>query len=77
MVHYPAVQLAAQEEIDRIIGTDRLPTHSDRGSLPYLEALYKEVSRWHPVVPLGIPHALDSKTDDNYRGKYHLMEHTR
>ncbi|KAF8599312.1 cytochrome P450 [Ceratobasidium sp. AG-I] len=68
MVHYPAVQAAAQAEIDRIIGTDRLPVYKDRNLLPYLEALYKEVMRWHPVAPLGIPHALDTKADDNYRG---------
>jgi len=50
---YPEVQAKAQSEIDRIIGTNRLPRHEDRNSLPYLNALIKEVLRWNPVAPLG------------------------
>ncbi|KAG8704975.1 hypothetical protein FRC08_001915 [Ceratobasidium sp. 394] len=68
MVHYPSVQQAAQDEIQRVVGTDRLPTYSDRDSLPYIEALYKEVLRWHPVTPLGLPHTLSSGQDDVYQG---------
>lgn len=49
----PTVQNAAQEEIDRVVGQDRLPTLSDWDSLPYVVALVKEVLRWHPVVPQG------------------------
>ncbi|KAG9088543.1 hypothetical protein FS749_002077, partial [Ceratobasidium sp. UAMH 11750] len=68
MVHYPSIQQAAQDEIQRVVGTDRLPTYSDRDSLPYIEALYKEVLRWHPVTPLGLPHTLSSGQDDVYQG---------
>ncbi|KAH9951190.1 cytochrome P450 monooxygenase [Amylocystis lapponica] len=56
----------AQEEIDRVIGRERLPDFDDRSSLPYLECLIKEVYRWHPVGPLGVPHRVMS--DDQYRG---------
>ncbi|KAG8747883.1 hypothetical protein FRC10_010502 [Ceratobasidium sp. 414] len=59
---------AAQDEIQRVVGTDRLPTYSDRDSLPYIEALYKEVLRWNPVTPLGLPHTLSSGKDDVYQG---------
>ena len=45
MSHYPDVYRKAQEEIDRIIGHERLPDLSDRGSLPYLEALVMELYR--------------------------------
>ena len=45
MSHYPDVYRKAQEEIDRIIGHERLPALSDRGSLPYLEALVMELYR--------------------------------
>jgi cytochrome P450 len=72
MVHYPEVQAIAQAEIDRVVGQDRLPTYSDRLSLPYVEAVYKEVLRWHPVAPLGVPHCLDWDKDDVYRGESHL-----
>ncbi|KAG9103974.1 hypothetical protein FRC06_006413 [Ceratobasidium sp. 370] len=67
MVHYPSIQRTAQDEIQRVVGTDRLPTYSDRDSLPYIEALYKEVLRWHPVTPLGLPHTLSSGEDDVYQ----------
>lgn len=50
---YPEVQRKAQEEIDRVVGNDRLPTIADRPNLPYIEALIKEVLRWNPVAPLG------------------------
>ena len=50
---YPEVQAKAQREIDQVVGTNRLPSHKDRNSLPYLDALIKEVLRWNPVVPLG------------------------
>ncbi|QRV76457.1 cytochrome P450 family protein [Ceratobasidium sp. AG-Ba] len=68
MIHYPEIQKIAQAEIDRVVGHDRLPTYDDRSVLPYIEALYKEVLRWHPVAPLAIPHCLDSVKDDIYRG---------
>lgn len=53
MVLYPEAQKKAQEEIDQVIGTDRLPDYADRRSLPYIEAFYREVMRWHPITPLG------------------------
>ena len=45
MLHYPDVYRKAQEEIDRVIGRERLPELTDRGSLPYLEALVTELYR--------------------------------
>ncbi|KAF7375542.1 putative monooxygenase [Mycena sanguinolenta] len=64
----PSVQCKAQEEIDRVIGPDRLPVIQDRASLPYVRALMAEVFRWHPAVPLGIAHALTQ--DDIYDGMH-------
>ena len=52
MALHPDAQRKAQAEIDEVVGTDRLPLVSDRGSLPYVEALVKEVIRWHPMVPM-------------------------
>lgn len=68
MVLFPEVQRKAQEELDRIVGTDRLPTLADRPSLPYNNAVMKEVLRWHPVAPTGIPHV--AAEDDNYNGMF-------
>lgn len=53
MTLFPDVQKKAQAQIDAVIGVDRLPTFADRGSLPYVEAVVKEVLRWHTVTPLG------------------------
>ena len=53
MTLYPEVQLKAQQEIDRVIGRDRLPTFEDRSSLPYINAIVLEVLRWGVVGPLG------------------------
>ncbi|EUC59551.1 cytochrome P450 family oxidoreductase [Rhizoctonia solani AG-3 Rhs1AP] len=68
MLHYPEVQKAAQAEIDRVVGSDRLPSFTDHDSLPYVEAIYKEVLRWQPLAPIGIPRKLASESDDEYSG---------
>ena len=54
MTLYPEVQRKAQAEIDKIIGKSRLPDFSDESALPYVQAVLKEVLRWHPVTPLGL-----------------------
>ncbi|EEA29076.1 hypothetical protein TMatcc_002549 [Talaromyces marneffei ATCC 18224] len=56
MILFPEAQKKAQEEIDRVVGTDRLPGVADRPNLPYLNAMVKEVLRWHPVAPMCLPH---------------------
>ena len=53
MVLYPEAQQKAQDEIDAVVGTGRLPDFDDEASLPYVSALCQEVQRWHPVAPLG------------------------
>lgn len=52
MALHPEKQKAAQTEIDRVIGEDRLPIIEDREKLPYVNAVIKEVMRWHPALPL-------------------------
>ncbi|KAM6494414.1 Cytochrome P450, partial [Amanita muscaria] len=56
MALHPDAQRRAQEEIDRVVGSHRLPSFDDRPSLLYVEALYREVQRWCPVFPAGLPH---------------------
>ena len=62
MMVYPEAQRKAQEEIDIVIGNDRLPKFDDRRDLPYTEALLKEVLRWHSITPVAFPHV---STEDN------------
>ena len=46
MLQYPETQRKAQEEIDSLLGRQgRLPSLSDRESLPYTTALVREVFR--------------------------------
>jgi len=52
MIKYPEALRKAQEEIDSVIGHSRLPTFSDRPSLPYVEAMLTETLRWGCPVPL-------------------------
>ncbi|KAF3222032.1 hypothetical protein TWF106_005810 [Orbilia oligospora] len=62
----PEVQRRAQEEIDTVIGKDRLPNLQDRPNLPYLEAVLTETLRWISVVPLGLVHTSDK--EDEFQG---------
>ncbi|OSD02803.1 cytochrome P450 [Trametes coccinea BRFM310] len=68
MVLHPQVLQRAQEEIDMVVGSKRLPDFDDRENLPYVEAIFQEVLRWRPVVPLGIPHS--TMEDDTYDGMF-------
>jgi cytochrome P450 len=45
MVLNPEIQEKARKELDRVIGRDRLPRLSDRGTLPYIERLFYETIR--------------------------------
>ncbi len=66
MVKFQDVQRKAQEEIDRVVGTSRLPGFEDREKLPYIDALVKEAARWWPVAPMGFPHT--ATEDVEYEG---------
>jgi len=68
MAMYPEVQRRAQKEIDEVVGSKRLVNYDDWSSLPYVEALLREVLRWRPVAPLSLPHS--TTTDDVYKGYY-------
>ena len=68
MALHPDAQKKAQEEIDRVVGNQRLPDFHDRKSLPYTEAVYREVMRIRPVLPMGVPHT--SIEDDVYNGYF-------
>lgn len=46
MVLFPDVQTRAHEELDRVVGNDRLPELADRDQLPYCLALCKEILRY-------------------------------
>lgn len=63
MVLYPDIQDKMQKEIDEVIGFHRVPSMTDKGSLPFTEATIMEVQRLTVVVPLAIPHMTSVTTE--------------
>jgi hypothetical protein len=53
MALHPTVFKKAQEEINAVVGTQRLPSILDKANLPYLNALILELFRWIVVAPNG------------------------
>ncbi|KAF7346478.1 hypothetical protein MSAN_01875900 [Mycena sanguinolenta] len=64
----PEVVKKAQNELDAVVGPGSLPGFEHRSALPYCEAVFREVFRWGPILPLGIPHA--ASEDDIYEGYF-------
>ncbi|THH19224.1 hypothetical protein EUX98_g8816 [Antrodiella citrinella] len=73
MAMFPDAQKKAQAELDRVVGPNRLPEFEDIENMPYIRATVMETSRWLPVVPFGVPHAVIA--DDVYNG-YHIPKGT-
>lgn len=78
---YPEVQRKAHEELDHVVGHDRLPTVEDGKNLPYCHAIIKEVSmpssfsRYFELIHTGRTDAqslLAGNSPCIYRG-YHLQ----
>ncbi|KAF4572661.1 hypothetical protein EYR36_007171 [Pleurotus pulmonarius] len=68
MACYPEAQSKAQAEIDQVLGSAQLPVLEDYGNLPYLNALIKEarnLHRFRPIVPAGVPHVASRDTQYN------------
>jgi cytochrome P450 len=53
LIERPEVFARARAEIDRVVGTDRLPNFDDYDQLPYITAMSKEALRWREVGPIG------------------------
>ena len=68
MALYPEIQKKAQQQLDEVVGGRRLPDFSDQRDLPYVNALVKELLRWHCVTPIGVPHS--TTADDEYNGYF-------
>ncbi|XP_044485456.1 cytochrome P450 98A2-like [Mangifera indica] len=56
LVKNPRVQHKAQEELERVIGLNRVVNEADIVNLPYLQCVAKESLRLHPPTPLLLPH---------------------
>ncbi|KAF8965868.1 cytochrome P450 [Flammula alnicola] len=86
MVCNPEIQYKAQKEIEKVVGTSRLPAFHDKPRMPYLAAVLKEVLRLVPFHSRDVNNqaymfkrwqpivpqgnAHTSTQDDIYRGYY-------
>lgn len=68
MCHYPEWLRKMQDEVDRVVGGNRMPNFDDIPNLPLVRAFYKETLRWRPVTAGGVPHRL--MKDDVYEGYF-------
>ncbi len=68
MALHPEAQKKAQAELDAVVGPGRMPEFSDWKSLVYVDALIKEVLRWHTVAPFGLAHS--TTADDELNGYF-------
>lgn len=46
MLTFPEVMKKAQEEVDRVVGYDRMPEFHDKDRLPYVLAVINETLRY-------------------------------
>ncbi|EPS67404.1 hypothetical protein M569_07368 [Genlisea aurea] len=56
LIRNPRVLRKVQQELDGVVGRDRLMTEADIPNLPYLRCVAKECFRLHPPTPLMLPH---------------------
>jgi cytochrome P450 len=69
MMEFPEWQKKLQEEVDRVVGKDRMPSYTDIPNMPTVRAIVKETVRYRSIVAeMGIGHCL--QTDDIYKGYF-------
>ncbi|OMO54091.1 Cytochrome P450 [Corchorus olitorius] len=52
LINHPNILQKAREEIDTVVGRNRIVEESDIANLPYLQAIVKETLRLHPTGPM-------------------------
>lgn len=62
LMAFPEIQSQLHEELDRVIGRQRLPTMSDLTSLPLLQATVLELLRISSIAPLSVPRSTTAET---------------
>ncbi|XP_028768827.1 isoleucine N-monooxygenase 2-like [Neltuma alba] len=56
MMNQPQLLRKATEELDRVVGKDRLVQESDIPKLNYIKACLREAFRLHPIAAFNVPH---------------------
>ncbi|KAJ7973912.1 Cytochrome P450 [Quillaja saponaria] len=68
LLKHPRVMKNVQDELENVIGMNKMVEETDLEKLNYLEMVIKETSRLHPVAPLLVPH--ESMEDITFNGHY-------
>ncbi|PON36484.1 Cytochrome P450, E-class, group I [Parasponia andersonii] len=74
VIKHPRVLRKIQEELDSVVGRDRMVCESDLAHLNYLRCVVRETFRMHPAGPFLIPHESLRATSIN---GYHIPAKTR
>ncbi|XP_010054863.2 cytochrome P450 703A2 [Eucalyptus grandis] len=74
VIRHPRVQRRIQEELDSVVGRDRMVSEPDLAHLNYLRCVVRETFRMHPAGPFLIPHESVRATTLN---GYHIPAGTR
>uniref|UniRef100_M0ZP55 Cytochrome P450 n=1 Tax=Solanum tuberosum TaxID=4113 RepID=M0ZP55_SOLTU len=62
MLNQPKLMQKAVEELNTVVGINRLVQESDLPRLNYVKACIKEAFRLHPISPFNVPHVSVSDT---------------
>ncbi|KAF6171391.1 hypothetical protein GIB67_009532 [Kingdonia uniflora] len=55
LMRHPKLLVKAQQELDTVVGKNRLVSELDIAQLPFFQAIIKETFRLHPSTPLSVP----------------------
>ncbi|KAM4695579.1 cytochrome P450 2G1-like [Rhinophrynus dorsalis] len=66
LLKYPEIQAKLKEEINQVIGQNRLPNSSDKLNMPYTDAFINELHRWVDIAPFNVTHTVTKVT--HFRG---------
>ncbi|KAH9575715.1 hypothetical protein CY35_01G125400 [Sphagnum magellanicum] len=74
LLKHPDITKKAQDELDDVVGHERVVDERDIPQLKYLQAVVTETLRLHPPAPLLLPH---ESTEACEVGGYHIPAKTR
>ncbi|EFH39173.1 hypothetical protein ARALYDRAFT_333172 [Arabidopsis lyrata subsp. lyrata] len=55
LLHNPDIMKRAQQELDKVVGKEKVVDESHISKLPYILAIMKETLRLHTIIPLLVP----------------------
>ena len=67
LIRHPHIMKKMQDELEKVVGLNRLVEESDLKNLEYSEMVVKEILRLHPPAPLLVPHeSVEDCTVDDF-----------